>query len=88
MRDGTRIRICDMDILHLRATITMLERYAQRAHQSELNACASISFGGEMAQMEQERFLSNSDWEDCLPPIYEDLREELWNREEEEKTGI
>lgn len=65
---------------HLLSTIAMLERLARHAHDREMDACASISFTGEIAQMQQDRFLEQSEWDDYLPDIYDDLKEEARGR--------
>jgi hypothetical protein len=79
-QSGEQIRIKDMDNNHLLNTIAMLERNAQSILESELAACASIGFQGEMAQMDQEHFLSYASADDYLPEIYDDLFEEAVRR--------
>ena len=79
-RDGTKIRICDMSDSHLLNSIKMIERICQKVHNSEMMACASIVFNGEMAQEEQDKFLTNSTWEDYAPDSYEYLITEAARR--------
>jgi len=80
MRDGTKIGICDMEDSHLDNTIKMIERICREVHARELTACASISFQGEMACDEQDRFLTYSEWTDYAPDLYEDLLNEQCRR--------
>lgn len=79
-KDGTKIRLKDMSDQHIINTVAMLERNAKKIYSAEIDACMSMSFNGEQAQMEQERFLSQAEWEDYLPPIYDDLQEEAQRR--------
>ncbi len=79
-KNGEKIRLKDMSDQHLINTIAMLERNAKAVYSSEINACMSISFNGEQAQLEQERFLSQAEWEDYLPEIFDDLIAEAERR--------
>jgi hypothetical protein len=74
-KDGTKIRLGEMTQEHLINTAAMLERNAKFTYDREIKDCASISFGGEQAQMDQDRFLSQAEWEDYLPEIYWDIKE-------------
>lgn len=83
-RDGTKIRICDMEDRHLLNTIRMLERQAEAQQLDTSYPC----FNGEMAQMYAE-----AEWNEMMTvgpeyffPIYEDLcadarRRGIWSRD-------
>lgn len=79
-KEGSKIKISDMTDQHLINTTKMLERKAKVTHESEIEACASCAFEGEMAQMAQSHFLSYSSWDDYLPEIYQDLIHEANKR--------
>lgn len=75
MRNGQKIRLGDMSKSHLVNTIAMLERVAKKTYESEMSACMSLSFSGEMAHLEQDRFIATAEWSDFLPDIYWDMKE-------------
>ena len=52
-RDGRVLDVSEMDDQHLINTYNMVGRIFY-AYDSELRACLSLSFNGEMAQMAQE----------------------------------
>lgn len=79
-RDGTKIRICDMTDSHLSNSIDMCVRVAKKNFESEMDACLSISFQGEMAQDSQQHFINNARWDDYLPEIYDNLVAESMRR--------
>lgn len=81
-KDKQKIRICDMSDSHLENAIYMLEKYARHIHNEEIRACASSIFQGEQAEIDQDNFLDNSQWEDFLPEIYDNLYEEQSRRTE------
>jgi len=76
MKGGTKIRICDMQDSHLINTINMVERNAKYICNAEMEACMSLDFQGEMAQMHQDQFLATASYEMFLPEIYYSLLEE------------
>ena len=86
MRDGTKIRICDMSDDHLKNTMKMLERVAERAYQDEL--ANAYSFSGEMmgdmasyaAEQDADR-ISHEDWGNYIKDIYWNMAEETKRRE-------
>jgi hypothetical protein len=76
-KDGTKIRIKDMDNSHLVNTIKFLDR-----QQSEIQSCPYPSFQGEMAQMYAEAeydALMRTETNDNFP-IYIDLKNEAIRR--------
>ena len=79
-KEGKKIRIKDIEDKHLLNVICFLRRKAEFIHSGELLACMSINFQGEQAQYEQDRFISNSSWEDYIPEIYEDMIKEAKKR--------
>jgi len=81
-KSGDKINISQMTTQHLKNSIAMLERYAKHIHNQELSACVGCVFQGEQAQIEQDNFLENSDWEDYLPNVYDDLTKELFLKRE------
>ena len=83
-KDGSKIRIKDMENDHLVNTINFLEKRAMQMAEAELRACANISFSGEEAQRMQDDFLENTPEdivENYLPDIFEDLIEEASKRD-------
>ena len=80
MRDGTKIRICDMSNLHLQNTMKMLERIAEINYQDEL-ATAYVFAGqcrGEMASYCAEQDAENVTYK--LPDIYWNMRDDSVRR--------
>ena len=84
MKDGSKIRICDMDNEHLNNTIKMLQRVAKRnmniAHKSFLSIPYPI---GEKAGYDYDNCLNQifeETWEDYVADIYYDLESESLRR--------
>lgn len=78
MKDGTKIRVCDMSDAHLVNTMRMLERGAVKAQGQTISALYSVScmIQGEMASMDCDNAIAQaeeSDWTDYLPPIYDKM---------------
>ena len=87
MRDGTKIRICDMSDAHLLNTMKMLQRIAERKYQEEL-AGAFIFAGqcrGDMASYMADQAcdaVAEKDWRYYVHELY-------WNMQEEaERRGL
>ena len=79
MRDGGKIRICDMGDAHLLRTIAMLKRLAIKQYYIGIDAGyamlgmlngeqAIASIESELIAMEEEQ-----DWTECLPEIFVSL---------------
>lgn len=91
MRDGKKIRICDMDTDHLKNTIAMLDKYGERKYQEDLQffmTCPEPN--GDMAMLDfnnafDELPLSSSD--DYVPEIYWNMMDDLDRREMEIRNG-
>ena len=78
-RDGSKIRICDMDDSHIVNTIKMLQRNAKIDRDLELEAACTVegTLNGEMAQWACEcdinRMLDDLEGEQFLHPLFDDL---------------
>ena len=75
-KDGTKIRICDMEDSHLINTLKFLKRRAN----AQLEQYTSLTFSGcpngEMASYYCDQMCDeiwNSTWEDYIPEIYDSL---------------
>ena len=83
-KDGSRIRVCNMEDFHLLSTIKLLQRYAEVKRINTVNFYVNgPSPTGDMAQycFKQEfDLVMNSTYEDYLPSIYENLLEEAKRR--------
>lgn len=84
MKDGRKIRICDMNDSHIENAIKMCERIAHLTRASEIaNFPFGLHFQGEMAEYDFElgceNLLSSSE-EDFLPDIYLNLIDEQIRR--------
>ncbi len=80
-KNGEIILINKMTDGHLINSTKMLIRDAKGICDSEVGACWSINFGGEQAQIEQDRFLANADYTDYLPKVILNLIQELNRRD-------
>lgn len=86
MKDGTKIRMCDMDDSHLINTIKMLQRYAKHKEEQYIKAGYMMLAGlqGEMAIDTVERDLDGLQENGLDPsevcPIYADLTMEATRR--------
>lgn len=85
-RDGREIEVADMDTNHLRNTIALIERTAQRRFPDELAAAYRFEsmLQGEMAIdcMDREiHTMEEEGWRSILPPIYDEMVDELESRE-------
>jgi len=84
--DGTKVRICDMGDQHLLNAIAMLERFAEAKRREALGAALAFAgtLHGDIATLciEQEiGQLEESDGEELLPPIFQDLCREASRRD-------
>jgi len=79
-KDGKVLMPKDFGDTHLLNTIKFIENKCVAHHEEELNACMSVSFQGEMAQMHQDQFITHSKPSDYYPPIYYDLIDEAVSR--------
>lgn len=85
MKDGTKIRICDMTDMHLVNAMLVVEKYAKNVYSQDLKLLLSMpEMLGEQAQVAQENnlteFAQEGAWEDYLPDIYYDLQNETYRR--------
>jgi len=83
--DGTKVRICDMGDQHLLNAIAMLERFAEANRDAELRAAYAMEqmLHGDIATLCIEQDISaleQSDNEEFLPPIFQDLCREASRR--------
>lgn len=92
MRDGKKIRVCDMGNSHLVNTMLMLERNARHNLYVELTAayqCLNM-FSGEMAQYSCESDIAymeeHDPWEEFLPDIYDNMLKDCERRNINPKT--
>lgn len=89
MRDGRKIRICDMTLDHLKNTMGMLERGAQSKHEADLNFMLTCPEpNGDMASVEFDNMFDeqlDKGMGDYLPEIYWDMMDDLERREMEER---
>ena len=86
MKDGTKIRICDMSDTHLLHTMRMLQRYAKRkCNDLIMQGFQAMDFltgdGAQMAIEDETQALMayGLDPEDACP-LYEDLEREALRR--------
>ena len=81
MRDGTKIRIRDMDDTHLANTFKMLVRVAHAKHAYDDYSFWSLPEPQcEMALMDyenMEREQADKSWEDFVPDIFWDIQSEM-----------
>jgi len=86
MKDGRKIRICDMTDSHLENTLRMLRRYAEAKYHVAISDRWRLlcSLQGEMAQdiVEQELMVleEEGDWSGFVPPIFESLEMDFFRR--------
>jgi hypothetical protein len=85
MKDGTKIRICDMTDLHLVNAMMVVENHARRVYNQDLSLLISMpEMQGEQAQVSQDNNLKSVLAEfaekDYLPDIYYDLQNETYRR--------
>ena len=87
MRDGTRIRICDMSDAHLQNAIAFIERYAKVCYANDRAVAAVLAgmFDGEsMASYYTEQNFDSVNMggpnPDAVSPLYEPLCDELARR--------
>lgn len=87
-KDGTRIRICDMDDSHLLNACRLIERAAIFCHENNLSEAYQIesTLNGEMAQVCIAQDISRMECEDPLEafedysPMYRSLLNEIERR--------
>ncbi len=89
-RDGDRIKVKNMDDIHLHNTIKYLERRAHAEREEALHGMymSGGMINGEMAEMDYDRILNNleeSGIEEFLDPIHEAMVLERDRRLEEKK---
>ena len=77
-KDGTKIRIKDMDDKHLVNTIRMLLRNNDNYIADAMMGLCSLQ--GEMACYYAEQEMDRMLEEDCIHPLYDDLVEEAERR--------
>ena len=85
MRDGAKIRICDMSDSHIYNTMNMLERVAKKEynHYEMLALDMEATTEGDMCQMIARNALhelAEKSWESFLPDIYWKMRDDLERR--------
>lgn len=93
-KDGTKIRLCDMDMSHLERTIHMLERGATiKMHKLQHEALTWCPPQGEMAEMafddgieELLEDVNFNHFEKYVNPIYFDMIKEMERRIQERQS--
>ncbi len=85
-RDGTKIRICDMDDHHIVCTLKMLIRQAERHRIIDLRHAELIdrTVTADEASYCADRNLEaamKATWEDCVHDLYEPMHEDFMRRQ-------
>ena len=89
MKDGNKIRVCDMTDFHLKNTMEMLKKHAVRMFNKELDIINNLStfFHGDIAldtlDDHARELEENGCPSDFLPDIYSNLEDELERRHDE-----
>jgi hypothetical protein len=89
MRDGNKIRICDMGLDHLKNTIGMLERGADSRYRADIELMLSCEPHGDMAELDYDNGLDammEEGIESYLPETYWNLVNDLERRELEARN--
>jgi len=86
MKDGDRIRICDMSNSHLKNTIAFLECRSKELFEHQLRQMYSVAcfVSGDAASDCIERdiyYLESGGPDELLPEIYYDMCDDLLRRE-------
>ena len=87
MRDGTKIRICDMGDLHLQNAMAMLKRQAERHYPGALADAWSFAgqCRGDMASYYAEQQADSLSWKNLVPDIYWNMQRDKERRNKKKR---